>query len=309
MRRHPLLYVGLGMGKRLNALAARVRILRRTLQPKEATEEAFNTLFAGSDPWVLERLQAIAPCLSAQQLAADDGCFSHSCSGLVHRDIHILGSAATHNFVNSFDRLTPSAARFAQRGKHLQWAPPPVNAIQCAVLEASLCRTFQWNPDANPFTPFCGAGHHLTPPYGPSAVAVEPVLVQLAAHIELQYSDFNFTSQGSDVASHGGLFPTQAADVYRCVGFAVHIAPIVSDILNLLAVCRENVETILTNTASPAPVSGTPPLVFDTTLDDSDSDCDSSWDDERDALYRIRGAAAAAAAILCNPLFACVERI
>ena len=75
----------------------------------------------GIDPRVLPRLAALVPCLQAQLHAADVGKTSHSSSGLVHPDLHVLGGAAKHEFgkdvVEDFSTLTPELARRRRRGR------------------------------------------------------------------------------------------------------------------------------------------------------------------------------------------------
>ena len=62
------------------------------------------------------RLVAIAPCLDAQLKAKQEGKIARSSSGLVNRDVHVLGGAAKHNFeVDNFKQPTPSNARSMQR--------------------------------------------------------------------------------------------------------------------------------------------------------------------------------------------------
>ena len=92
------------MGKRLDDLAARIRLLQRSLLPERTliTSEAFQTLFNETDPRILGRLQAFAPCFRAQQAAADNGLAAHASSGLVNRDVHVVASATKHNFVGNF---------------------------------------------------------------------------------------------------------------------------------------------------------------------------------------------------------------
>ena len=75
----------------------------------------------GVDPRVFPRLAALVPCLQAQLQAADQGRPAHSSSGLVHPDLHVISTAAKHEFgedvVENFGALTPRLARRRQRGR------------------------------------------------------------------------------------------------------------------------------------------------------------------------------------------------
>ncbi len=114
-------------------MAARPRVRRLSHQVRKARQrqkwEAMNNLVAEqkerlrllSDAFDLDtelgaRLVAIAPCLDAQLKAKQEGKIARSSSGLVNRDVHVLGGAAKHNFeIDNFKELTPNNARSMQR--------------------------------------------------------------------------------------------------------------------------------------------------------------------------------------------------
>ena len=68
------------------------------------------------DAELVSRLAAQVPCLQAQIDAAASGFASHSSSGLVSRDTHVLSTAARHQFKESHIGKSVSMARALQRG-------------------------------------------------------------------------------------------------------------------------------------------------------------------------------------------------
>ena len=111
--------------RRLSQAAARMAVQGKlstaltTIERLEARLDALKQ--AMGNPRVSTRLAAIAPYVDAQLRAADAGQVDHTSRGLVHPDVHVLGSAAKHNFTDDFEHLTAAQARKAQRGlRHRQ---------------------------------------------------------------------------------------------------------------------------------------------------------------------------------------------
>ena len=103
------------------------------------------------DPRIEQRIAALTPCWEAQQQAADLGIPAHTSSGLVAPDVHVMGTAAKHEFRKGLDflQLTPAQARRARR-----------SATRGARL--SSISSFKLSPSAASFLPTAdvGAIHH-----------------------------------------------------------------------------------------------------------------------------------------------------
>ena len=83
------------------------------------------------DPRVQARMQAILPCIAAQQVSADVGTLERSSAPLVPADVHVMSCAAKHNFSVDFRQLQPQQARAMGRGRRTKkvWSDSELNHI------------------------------------------------------------------------------------------------------------------------------------------------------------------------------------
>jgi hypothetical protein len=96
------------------------RRLRRVQQLEAALSLARSQraiLDALADNEINSRLQIIAPCLAAQQRAADIGISAHSSRRLVSAEAHVRSTGAKHIFSTPIARQSPQLVRREQRGR------------------------------------------------------------------------------------------------------------------------------------------------------------------------------------------------
>lgn len=99
--------------QQLQACVERIRIQSSVIAATGLQEEDSSA----KDAELVNRLRALAPCISAQMRAEERGEPSHSDRLHVSRNVHALGIGARHIFGEPFDGLTPDRVRALQRGQ------------------------------------------------------------------------------------------------------------------------------------------------------------------------------------------------
>ena len=147
------------MGRRLNGLAAQIRILKRSspspslLTVSLALHEHHCALLGHNVRFATQALELARPVTSRTS-------YQHA------RRIHRTAALERHNVWQVDPDVVPEDLLphpAASTSSPLAWPPLPAQAIECGVLESKLSTRHCWNIDATPFIPFSGASHHLKP--------------------------------------------------------------------------------------------------------------------------------------------------